>query len=424
MRQSTEESDISSRPSSLKRSLTWWVVVLAAGLISAMTFPGQTAGLSVFTDPLIDELGIDRTAISLSYLVGTLLGASVQPFIGRALDKWDTRTVIICIGAGFAAILLLLSFVTEIFGLTVGFIGVRMAGQGALSLAATTAISRAVTERRGLALGISAAVGSAGISLAPIALERLISAVGVHWAWRWEALAVLLVVVPAALLMRPTDRRGDHDPNSVAAHGWTRGQARRTGMFWVICAATSSTSMLGTALVFHQIAILGGQGLSPLEAAANFLPQTVTALLSTLLVGGLIDRTNPRIWLVVSMASLAGALLFIPLAAPGLMGILYGLILGCAQGSQRGMEAASMVKYFGVLHIGAIRGLSVSISLAASAFGPYALAFAADLADGFVLPIMVMSIIPLAVLVAGLLVKDPREPEAFDGADRSGHAAP
>ncbi|GAA1135502.1 MFS transporter [Nesterenkonia lutea] len=395
----------------MKRSLLWWSAVLAAGLLSAMTFPGQTAGLSVFTDPLIAELDIDRTAISLSYLVGTLIGASAQPLVGRALDRWDARAVIMCIGAGFALILFLISFVTETLGLTVGFIGVRMAGQGALSLAATTAVARAVTERRGLALGISAAIGSAGISLAPIVLERLISAVGVHAAWRWEALAVLLLVLPAAMLVKSAHRREAPGTVPVAATGWTRAQARRTGMFWVICAATSSTSMLSTALVFHQIAVLGDQGLSPLEAAANFLPQTVTALLSTLLVGALIDRTNPRIWLVASMAFLAASMLFIPLAAPGVMAILYGLLLGCAQGSQRGMEAASMVRYFGVLHIGSIRGLSVSLSLAASAFGPYALAFGAELAGGFVLPIMVLSVIPLAVLVAGLLVKDPRDPE-------------
>lgn len=411
MSEDPQEPEISPRRTSLKRSLTWWSAVLAAGLISAMTFPGQTAGLSVFTDPLIAELDIDRTAISLSYLVGTLLGASAQPLIGRALDRWDARTVIICIGTGFAVILLLLSFVTEILGLTVGFVGVRMAGQGALSLAVTTAVARAVTERRGLALGISASIGSAGISLAPIGLERLISAVGVHAAWRWEALAVLVLVLPAALLMKSAHRRGVSETASRPAKGWTLAQARRTGMFWVICAATSATAMLSTALVFHQIAILGDQGLSPLEAAANFLPQTITGLLMTLLVGSLIDRTNPRIWLVVSMGFMAAALLFVPLASPGWLAIMYGLILGSAGGALRGMEAASLVRYFGVLHIGSIRGLSVSLSLAASAFGPYALAFAADLAGGFVLPSMILSIIPLTILVAGVLVKDPTAPE-------------
>ncbi len=41
----------------------WWGVVAAGALVSAATAPGQTAGLSPLTDPLIDELGISRTDI-------------------------------------------------------------------------------------------------------------------------------------------------------------------------------------------------------------------------------------------------------------------------------------------------------------------------------------------------------------------------
>ncbi len=68
-----------ARPPRRRLSIGWWTTVAAAGLISVMTAPGQTAGLSVFTDPLIDGLGIDRTAIALSYLIGTLIGAAAQP---------------------------------------------------------------------------------------------------------------------------------------------------------------------------------------------------------------------------------------------------------------------------------------------------------------------------------------------------------
>jgi hypothetical protein len=48
-----------------RQPLLWWALIVAAGsMLTAMTFPGQTAGLSPFTDPLIDSLDIDRTAIS------------------------------------------------------------------------------------------------------------------------------------------------------------------------------------------------------------------------------------------------------------------------------------------------------------------------------------------------------------------------
>ena len=390
------------------------MLLVSAALILVMTAPGQTAGLSVFTDPLITELGVTRTDISISYLVGTLAGAAVQPMIGRALDRWGVRSVTVTLGAVFAAILLALSFVGEIAGLTAGFAGVRMVGQGALTLAATTAVARAIHHRRGLALGVTGAVGSAGISLAPILLERLIAAVGIHAAWRWEAAVVAGVVIPLAFAFPrriPRDRIIEPTTAQIALDdaSWTLAQTRKTGMFWVIAASLATSGLLTTGLAFHQIAILGEQGLSPLEAATNFLPQALTGILATMLTGSLIDRANPKIFVVFSMITLAGALLMLPLVSSGWAAILYGLVLGAAGGSLRGMEAAAYVRYFGTTHIGSIRGVAMSISLASTALGPLALSLGLDLTGGFTVPTQVLAVIPIAVSVVALFVRPPRQ---------------
>ncbi len=378
-----------------------------------MTAPGQTAGLSVFTDPLIDELEVSRTGISISYLIGTLLGAAAQPAIGRALDRWGPRVVIVALGASFGVILFALSFVSEIVGLTAGFVGVRMAGQGALTLAATTAVAQVIRRRRGLALGLTSAIGSAGISLAPILLERLISHVGIHDAWRWEAATVAVVVIPLAFVFPRRAHRVSAEAASTAQiaiqdASWTLPEAVRTGMFWVIATSLATSGMLSTGLAFHQIAILGEQGLTPFEAAANFLPQTVTGILATLLTGSLIDRANPKLFVVFSMTTLAGSLLMLPFVSSGWSAVLYGLILGAAGGSLRGMEAAAYVRYFGTAHIGSIRGVAMSISLASTAFGPIALSIGFDLTGGFSGPAMVLAAIPLAVAIGALFVRPPR----------------
>ena len=379
-----------------------------------MTSPGQTAGLSVFTDPLIADLGVSRTDISVSYLIGTLAGASVQPLVGRALDRWGARSVTIAIGAAFALILVALSFVGEIIGLTAGFTGVRMAGQGALTLAATTAVARAITHRRGLALGITSAIGSAGISLTPIFLEQLIGSVGIYQAWRWEALAVAAVVIPLAVVFprRTQTSPSDAAPNTaqitIAKASWTLPEAVRSGMFWVIAASLATSGMLTTALAFHQIAVLGEQGLSPLEAAANFLPQTITGILATLLTGSLVDRLSPKIFIAFSMLTLTAALLMLPLVTTGWSAVTYGLILGAAGGSLRGMEAAAYVRYYGLANIGSIRGVATAIGLASTAFGPVALSLGFDLTGSFTGPAMAFAVIPVIVTGLALFVRPPR----------------
>mgnify|MGYP000523655959 CR=1 FL=1 len=67
----------------------------------------------------------------------------------------------------------------------------------------------------------------------------------------------------------------------------------------------ATTSMLVTALNFHQISILGEQGLTLTEAAAMFLPQTVGTLAAGLVFGTLADRLPARLLLAATMALLA-----------------------------------------------------------------------------------------------------------------------
>ncbi|MBT2501204.1 MFS transporter [Curtobacterium sp. ISL-83] len=373
-----------------------------------MTFPGQTAGLSAFTDPLIRALHASRTEISTSYLIGTLLGALAQPLFGRALDRWGARRIAILVTLAFALILIAVSFAEGITGLTLGFVGLRMTGQGALSLAATTAIARAVHHRRGLALGITSAIGSGGVSLAPIGIEHLLLKVGYANTWRWEAAALILIVIPLALLL-PRPRAARTATGSVVVvDGWTAKEAARSGMFWVLAGTVATSSMLGTGLAFHQIALLGQQGLTPIQAAANFLPQTVTSLLATLLAGALVDRLPPKLVMCFAMLTLAAAMLMLPLVSTTWSATLYGLVLGAAGGSLRGIEVATYVRYYGQANIGSIRGIAIGIAIASSALGPLALAAGHDITGTFTTPVTVLAAIPVLMAVLALIVRTPR----------------
>ena len=185
-----------------------WHVVAYASVALAATGPGQTVGVSLFIDPLIADLGISRSAISTAYMLGTLAGAVALPWIGRVIDRLGVRRTMAGIGVIFAAVLLALSFVSSIVGLTAGFVGLRMAGQGALGLTATTAVALWFHRRRGFAVGLVSAVGALGISSTPLLLEYFLLDLGWRTAWRIEALAILVVVVPLALLGmrdRPAD---------------------------------------------------------------------------------------------------------------------------------------------------------------------------------------------------------------------------
>lgn len=253
-----------------------WRIVAYASVAVAMTAPGQTPGVSPFVDPVMVELGLSRSAVSTAYLIGTLLGAAAMPTVGRLLDRFGARATMAVIGAGFGAVLIGLSMVTEVVGLTAGFVGIRLTGQGALGLTAVTVTAYWFDRRRGTALGIVSALGAAGITLSPILIERLVAYHDWRTVWLLEGLAVWVVVIPLALLgirNRPGDLGqhvdGNPDPAATGRAGdsATRATALRTPYFWVLMAGNATVGMLITAVVFHQISLLGERGLSKIGRA-------------------------------------------------------------------------------------------------------------------------------------------------------------
>ncbi|MDV6013646.1 MFS transporter [Haloechinothrix sp. LS1_15] len=383
----------------------------------AVSAPGQTAAVSVFIDPMIAELDIGRSAISAAYLAGTLTGALAMPFVGRMLDRFGIRRVMVAIGLIFSIALCSLAAVSSVIGLTGGFVAIRMAGQGALSLAATTAVALWFERRRGTALGMVSAVGASAIALAPVLLESLIAQWGWRTTWLIQGVAVAVIVLPVAwfgMRDRPAELGqfpdgvvdGGADP-TASDWGFTRQAALRTPYFWVVTSAIATVSLLVTAVNFHQISLLGERGLSSAEAAANFIPQTIANLVATFAVGYLADRVGHRGLLVACMACLIGGLVLATVVAPGPLAVVFGLLVGAAGGSVRAVEGASLPRYFGTAHIGAIRGTVSAIMVGSTAFGPLAFAGVFQFAGSYTPALLVSTAAPVAVIVAAMVIRPP-----------------
>ena len=398
----------------------WHVTGFAAVLLMA-TAPGQTAGVSAFIDPMIADLGVDRSSISTAYLIGTMTGALVVPRIGGLIDRWGVRRCTLVIGAAFGAVLLAMGAIGGFVGLLFGFMGIRSLGQGALGLAATTAAARWFERKRGRALGIVTAAGSAGISLAPVLSEWIIAAQGWRTAWFVLGVLVLVLVLPVAMwglrddpvdLGQVPDGAADsHDSPAIQRWGMTRRQAFSEPYFWVLIGGLAVSGMLSTAVAFHQINLLGSKGLSSAEAAANFIPQTLAGLVATLLVGNMIDRLSIRWVVLTSMALHVAALAWLTVVSPGWSAIGFGMAMGAAGSSIRIAEAAAIPSYFGVLHLGSIRGFVASISVGSTALGPLLFSVGKEITGSFDAVILLTLVLPAAVAVAGLIFRTPSRPQ-------------
>lgn len=403
----------------------WWMVGLCA-VATAMSAPGQTVGISVFIDPMIAALNLSRSEVSTAYLLATLASALILPRAGRLIDQFGSRRALMVVSLTFGAALVFTAGVRGFTTLAIAFFLIRLLGQGSLPLVTSTAVAPWFMRRRGFAIGAMTAIGASVMSLIPIGSAAMIRVIGWRASWLVLAVAVVVVLLPIAargIVDRPSDigQQPDGTPptelHRIAmdeAHGasFSRREALRTPAFWVLAGAISATGAIGTGLKFHQIALLGEQGLSPIEAAANFLPQTAGVLLTTLIVGTLTDRIGLRWIIVTAMVALAGAMVAVPYVAPGLLALIYGLLLGSAGAISRVAEAAVTPKLYGLRELGAIRGVLRLLSVAASGLGPVALALGQELTGSYTATLTVLLIVPAAVALAALVTtsRPPQRP--------------
>ena len=394
-------------------------MVAIATVAMGLTAPGQTASISVFIDPMIADLGVGRTAVSAAYMVGTLSGALALPFVGRAVDRYGVRAVMSAVVSGFCLALAGLAFAADLLGLTLGFIGIRMLGQGALGLCAATLASRWYARRRGRVLSLQIALGGGIIALSPVPLERVISAHGWPAAMLAEAAVVGVVLLPLAVFGvrdRPSDlgQFVDGDPvngrGREAEWGLTRRQTMRRPFFWVLVGVFATAGFFNAAIGFHLIALLGEQGLSATEAAANFLPQAIAGTVATLLVGTVLDRANPRLVIAVSMVTFAASFVWGTVAAPGWSAVGFGILFGACGNALRAVENGITPRLFGTAHIGAIRGVVSGVTITCSSFAPLLYSLMHSWTGSFEPVLWLSTLVPLAVMAGALTAPLPKPP--------------
>jgi OFA family oxalate/formate antiporter-like MFS transporter len=87
-----------------------WVVLICSALGIIFSLPGQTIGLAVFTDSLIEVLGLSRTELSMAYLLGTIVSSLFLARAGRWYDIWGGRIMIPAASVGLSLMIFFCQF--------------------------------------------------------------------------------------------------------------------------------------------------------------------------------------------------------------------------------------------------------------------------------------------------------------------------
>jgi len=405
-------ADIPFAPS--KSPIFYGWVILAAGTVGLlMSMPGQTIGVGAFNESLQAALGLDEEQLTRAYMFGTALSGLLLTFAGKLYDRWGARVVAALASGGLGGMLVFCSQSDRIasslvgtFGIgpevgafgviLVGFFGIRFCGQGVLTVASRNMVMEWFDRHRGLANGIMGVSVQLGFNGGRPLLGLLV--VLLSWRLVWILLAVLIggiftaaVLVfyrdnPEAAGLQPDGSLHD-DEHTIAARlahkQFTLGQTVRTYSFWVFTLAMGMFGLYMTALSFLVVPIFAEVGMDRTTAEGVFFGAALIGVPLQFLAGWISDYIPLKYILIVMLAGLAtstGAMTALGPTARWVMIVGNGVLSGMF-----GVVATvTWPRFFGREHLGVISGLSMAITVVASAIGPWTFSLARTLSGSYV----------------------------------------
>jgi len=402
-------------------------IMLAVGFLGMLaTGPGQSFNISIFVNPLIEELSLSRIAISSAYSFGTLIAALGLSYVGILIDRFGARLMIGILAFSLGAACLFFPMVSGIISLSIAFTAVRFLGQGALTLGSTNLVSQWFSRRRGTALSIASLGFAAGNAFYPPLVQFMIDRIGWRMCWIWLGIFVIALIIPVAGIMivnKPEDMglapdgdrqqppRESEEESEVNGldHGYTLKEALRTVTFWVLAVAISIPSMLITGLIFHQISYFEGQGLDA-QSAANIFPiLAVSMVLFTVLYGQLLDRFKTNYVVATGIFTMAVVMWVLLIADTTFLAGVYAVALGAASAATMTNTSYVWPRYFGRKHLSGIQGIAYTVCITGAAIGPMPFGIAYDVLGGYHEAVLWLSLLPVVFGLAVCFTRPPRK---------------
>lgn len=371
-----------------------WIIV-SVSFVTLILVCGLWSTFSLFINPIQAEFNRDRASVSLAMSIGLMVYGLSLPFIGRLIDRFGPKKVILLssILAGVSIILLsLISSLWQFYLLYGVLLAIGYAGAG---LVANTSLVRSwFTERSELALSATQSGLPFGQLIVVPAAAYLILAYG----WRNAYLILgftLLAVIPITVFLLVGDRTGEE---SVQPSGLqdniteTRFQGRsgsvlieriKTPSFLILTAVYFICGFTDIPIATHMAPFILDIGLTKM-AAAYILSLIGGATWVGTLIFGFLSRKFERRLLLVAIYFIRAATLFLILNKPSMPDLtLFAILFGLTQFSMVPLISAWIGDTYGNMYLGRIFGIITLIHALGASSGTYIDGLIFDVTDSY-----------------------------------------
>jgi len=391
-----------------------WRVVMAAcfgvmagfGSLFVYTF-------AVFVKPLSAAFGWNRESISLGFGLAAITLGLVSPLLGRWIDRFGPRHIILpCMTVYCCAILSLAFLHSHLWQFYATCVVLGIVGNGAAHLAYSRSISTWFEKRLGTALAFVMVGAGLGAMILPVVAQSIIT----HSGWRaaYLSLGGIAVVLGLPLSWRYVRERGSGQQTSapVVHAGATWQEGLGSYPFWIIVVVLFVSSISMNGAITHLSALLTDRGITPSDAALCASVLGGMSLLGRIGVGWLLDRFfGARVALLINLTTAAGIFL-LARSNNFSAGCVAAALIGIGAGGEAAITPYLLTRYFGLRAFSTLYGLTWTFYAAAGAIGPVLLGRAFDSTGSYASSLIILAI--ALAIAAALMLALPRYTTSFE----------
>ena len=336
---------------------------------------GQSFFLGLFNAPIRNELGITHGQFGSIYASATICSSLILIWAGKKIDDYRilNYSFFVVILLFFSS--LFFSFINSVYFLAVAIFLMRLSGQGLMSHASTTTISRFFEKSRGKALSTI----WFGLSTAEFILPVLITYFFLIYSWRtvWQGIAILIILLLPLVILNTIksvnlDSR-EPEVNSkkkkTKIKSWRRRDVIKDYRFYILSLNMLAMHWLATGIFVYQSFISESKMWAVYTIPKAFMVYSITSIITLFLSGILVDKFTGRKLILFMNIPLLIAMFVLFQFNHEIFAYIFLALIGVSNGLANILGSSTWAEIYGVKFIGSIKALTTAFMVFSTAFG-------------------------------------------------------
>ncbi len=364
---------------------------------------GQTFFIALFNDDIKNYYSLTDGQFGLIYALSTTLSSLLLINVAKLIDFIDLRIYSIIITTGLIITCISIYILPfNIFYLVIIILSLRFFGQGAMTHAGITSLTRYFGKDRGKAISFGNLGGMLGVMFLPIIVVYFKNFFSFREIWLFSSISLVIFLPILYIILNNQKQRQKKFKESIQGSfkKWKTIDVIKNKKFLTYLPITTFFSFIGTGLMFHQIFIFSQKGWTIDMLGVGFIFLGGFSILGLIIGGPLIDMLNPQKAILYLLLPIFLAILILLAFDSFIFLLIYMSLYGFNLGISSPFTGSLWAEIFGLESLGTVKALFHALVVFASALSPVVFGYVIDWGYG----LGMISLISLVMIILATIL--------------------